>query len=706
MNGIKSEFKGEVFSYNAFASQTAQSFRKDEIQGDGTSGLYRLSSRDIVVNSDKLSIEVRDRLRPEIIISSRQLTRYLDYQIDFALGTLSFTQPVAARDDKFNPTFIVAEYESESLANAKVTFGGRLAAKVGEKTEVGLTHISEGISGREATLTAADTTVQLGEKSKLHAEVAQSQRISATGPQSGNASLVELSHDDGKVAARAYARQQDAGFGLGQQPASEAGTRKIGADVKVQVTDQFNVKAETYTQENQVSNARRDVAEVLGTWGADGLNLNGGLRMANENNGAGLSSQARQLLGGVAYDLLDKRLTLRANTELSIGGQNDSQSFPNRLILGADYRLTPETTFFAQHELARSSVLHADTTRVGLRTQVWQGGEVASSLGNQAGTDGNRLFGNLGLVQKWKLNEQWSADFGIDRSQTFSSSAAGQFNTAQPLASGTLASNPAGQASGIGLNGTPSLVSGDYTAAYFGAAYKNQEWSGNARAEWRISDTDKKINLLLGAQRNLDKGRAMAGGLTYALTEGTTHSTLLNARLSYAHRPVNSHWMWLDRLEYQEESRNDATGAFRARKLINNVNANWLPDRRTQIAFQHGAKFVFDTIDGAGYQSFTTLFGVEARKDITEKIDIGLHLGTLRSWSSSARDYQVGISIGFKAAENAWLTVGYNQQGFFDPDFAGAEYRAQGLYLNLRFKFDQNTFNLNDRKQSLLPLKP
>lgn len=706
LNGIKSEYKGDVFSYNFFASQTTQSFRKDEIQGDGTSGLYRLTSRDIVVNSDKLSLEVRDRLRPEIIISSRQLTRYLDYQIDFALGTLSFTQPIAARDEKFNPTFIVAEYESESLANATVTFGGRVAAKVGDKTEVGLTHIKEGISGREASLTAADATVQLGEKTKLHAELAQSQRISATGPQSGNASVVELTHDDGKVAARAYARQQDAGFGLGQQAASEAGTRKIGVDVQVKVTDQFSIKAETYTQDNQVSNAKRDVAEVLGTWGADGLNINGGLRIANENNGAGTNSQARQLLGGVGYDLLDNRLTLRANTELNLSGQTDSQSFPNRLILGADYRLTPQTTLFAQHELARSSVLQADTTRVGLRTQVWEGGEASSSLGNQAGTDGNRLYGNLGLVQKWKLNDQWSTDFGIDRSQTFSSSSNGQFSAAQPLASGTLASNPPGQASGNGLSGSPSLISGDYTAVYVGAAYKNSEWSSNVRAEWRISDTDKKINLLLGAQRNLENGRAMAGGLNYNQTEGTTNTSLLTARLSYAHRPLNSALIWLDRLEYQGESRNDASGMFNARKLINNFNANWLPNRSTQIAIQHGAKVVFDTIDGAGYQSLTTLVGLEARHDITERLDVGLHFGSLRAWGSGARDFQVGVSVGFKVADNAWLSVGYNQRGFNDPDFAGAQYRVEGLYLNLRFKFDQNTFNLNDRQNNPLPLKP
>ena len=47
LNGLKSEYQGKTFAYNAFAALTAQAFVKDEIPGDGTSGLYRLSRRNI-----------------------------------------------------------------------------------------------------------------------------------------------------------------------------------------------------------------------------------------------------------------------------------------------------------------------------------------------------------------------------------------------------------------------------------------------------------------------------------------------------------------------------------------------------------------------------------------------------------------------------------------------------------------------------------
>ena len=38
-----------------------------------------------------------------------------------------------------------------------------------------------------------------------------------------------------------------------------------------------------------------------------------------------------------------------------------------------------------------------------------------------------------------------------------------------------------------------------------------------------------------------------------------------------------------------------------------------------------------------------------------------------------------------------WVSVGYNVTGFEDRDFTGADYTAQGPYLKLRFKVDQES---------------
>jgi len=87
---------------------------QDELQGDGTSGLYKLTQQNIIANSDRLRIEVRDRFDTGTVVETRTLSRYIDYDIDYANGTLFFKQPVMSRDASFNPQFIIVDYEVDS----------------------------------------------------------------------------------------------------------------------------------------------------------------------------------------------------------------------------------------------------------------------------------------------------------------------------------------------------------------------------------------------------------------------------------------------------------------------------------------------------------------------------------------------------------------------------------------------------------------
>jgi len=54
MTGVKTEWQTKKFELNAFASETDQIYLKDEIPGDGTSGMYRLSRKNIISGSEKL----------------------------------------------------------------------------------------------------------------------------------------------------------------------------------------------------------------------------------------------------------------------------------------------------------------------------------------------------------------------------------------------------------------------------------------------------------------------------------------------------------------------------------------------------------------------------------------------------------------------------------------------------------------------------
>ena len=685
LNGLKSEYQGKTVAYNAFATLTAQAFAKDEIHGDGTSGLYRLSRRNILINSDKVRIETRDRFRSEVIVSTRTLTRYLDYDIDYASGTLFFREPIPVRDQGFNPVYIVADYESADPGDEKLSYGGRAAYKPTDQIEIGVTHIHEGNVGANGNLTGGDVTFKLNDKTTIKGEYATSERSIAGLDAEGDAWKIEALREDEKLSAKAYARKQDPGFGLGQQSASETGTRKIGADARYKLSESVQLDGQMYRQDTLTNSAQRDVVEGQVQWRKDELTTQAGVRVVHDEDGTGKKNESNQALAGIAYELFDRRLRLRANAEVDVTGQAESVDFPNRLLLGADYKLTPLTTVFGEQEFARGENLSANMTRVGLKTQPWAGAEIAGTLGNQFINDGTRLYSGLGLTQKWQINQHWQTDFLIDRTQTLKADVT-PLNPNVPLASGSVG----------GLSG----IASDYTAIAVGAGYLNDSWSGNARVEWRESDLDDKLNVLLGVQRKLDAGRTVAAGFLYSETDsGLLRSRKFDGRVSYALRPSGGRWIVLDRFDVIDETIEANgevfSGELRARKLVNNLNANYTPDMHTQWSFQYGSKYVFDRIDGASYTGYTDLIGVEVRRDLGKRWDIGLSGSVLHSWNSKVFDYHAGASVGYRLMENTWIAVGYNVLGFNDRDFAGAEYRAKGFFFSVRIKFDQDTLGLN-----------
>jgi hypothetical protein len=53
----------------------------------------------------------------------------------------------------------------------------------------------------------------------------------------------------------------------------------------------------------------------------------------------------------------------------------------------------------------------------------------------------------------------------------------------------------------------------------------------------------------------------------------------------------------------------------------------------------------------------------------------------------------VGIEAGYMLAQNLWVSAGYNIFGYKDPDMQGADYTAKGVYVRLRYKFDETTLD-------------
>jgi len=671
LNGFKSEMKGERFDFNVFVSDTNQSFVKDEIRGDGTSGLYRLSKKNLVMNSEAITIETRDRFRSEEIISSVALSRHIDYNIDYDAGTIYFKSPVYSRDENLNPVYIIVRYESFDPSDMSFTYGGRGAVRLLEnKLELGATHIHEGKTGGEGDLIGIDAKFKLDDKTVLRAEFAATDTDFNGIKSSGNAYLAEVTRRSEKLEGKVYVREQESEFGLGQQIGSEAGTRKIGFNLMYRLNKKVSFSTEAFRQYNLTTDAVRDMAEVQARYNEKQYEVHGGLRHAKDTLENGDVNRSEQLTVGGSFRMLNDRLILRLKHDQSLFGNDENADYPTRTIIGADYKLNETAVLFIAQEFTQGENEDTQTTRIGMKASPWKGGGISSSLERQYTENGARLFSVNGLKQTWQITKKWSVDAGLDRSKTLKHPGNASFNTNVPATSGGGA---------------------DFTAISLGAAYKEEKWSWAGRAELRESDGEDKIGIFTGAYGEVKEGLGLAAALQAFRTESSSGAdkTSGNLRLGLAYRPLKTAWLVLNRFDYIFDKQKGSEFNFANWRIVNNLNANWKMNRKTQISLQYGAKYVNETIDDNDYSGYTDLIGIEWRYDIIKKWDLGLRGSALHSWKAGQFKYSAGASIGYNVVKNIWVSAGYNFAGFSDKDFSKADFTSKGPYVKFRMKFDQ-----------------
>ncbi|MDP2229094.1 MAG: OmpA family protein, partial [Moraxellaceae bacterium] len=413
LNGIKSEKGDGRVRFNVFVSETPQNYARDERQGNGTSGLYRLSQTGIVLNSEKIRIETRDRLQSQNILQSRTLIRHLDYDIDYRAGTLFFREPIPSRDTNFNPIFIIAEYETLGVASEELNAGGRVALHtLDDRVAVGVSAIRDENQQGATSLAGVDVKVKVGLDSEFRLEFASSDGQQGLLSPSGSAFIAEYEHHSAAFDLLAYARQQEEGFGKGQQNVSEAGQQKMGVEVRRHLDANWSLKSHLYAQDNLVN----DNSRIAGMAGAEYKNKDGGFNFGvqsiNDEAGsgalAGQTFRSDQITAGANRYFFNRKLELSAQGETSLGTSSESVDFPDRYTLGAGYMINDHVRMLAAQEFTEGSSFDTTTSRVGFQVVPWKGARLDSTLNqSQMSEYGPRTFGQFGLTQAVLLNSRW-----------------------------------------------------------------------------------------------------------------------------------------------------------------------------------------------------------------------------------------------------------------------------------------------------------
>jgi hypothetical protein len=679
LSGLRADFGGERIQASGFAARTDTGLVQDELQGDGTSGLYHLSRAPIVIGSDKLRIEVRDRFEITRVVETHELSRFIDYDLDYERGTVFFKEPVQSRDHDLNPVFIVADYEVRTGGEDETAAGVRVATKLAaDKLEIGASAVFQGAQAGDTRIVGSDLTWRVTPQTKVRAELAQSQSDDPLRPESSTAWLVEGKHAAEHLEARAWARETESGFGVDQQLTADTGTRSAGVDARYKFTDSVMVSGEVQHQQVLTSDATRMLVSADLRMNKQGYSVGGGLRHVADVDASGDDRVSDQAFVTGSLDVWDGRVTLRGSHDASLGGGSDAKDasvdYPARSILGVDYRLTDETTLFAEYEHAEGSEIESDITRIGMRTRPWERTQVKSSINTQATENGPRTFANFGLTQGFKWKDNWAFDIGVDQTNTLRGPDLEPLNPNAPLASGSM--------------------NDDFFAAFLGAQYRKDLWQLTSRLEHRNADTEDRWSSTTGWYREPVEGHAMSVSL-----QAFDSSTLLGGgdteavgRLAWAFRPDSSAWIVFDRFELKYDQHDDLASSFESSRVVNNLNANWQLNPALQLGVQYGVRYVSSTFEGEKYDGVSDLVGLDLRRQLTRRFDLGVHAAALHSWESDVMDYSTGFDVGTTLAKNVWISLGYNVAGFADGDFSESRHTAQGPYIKIRIKADQDTF--------------
>ena len=685
LTGLKAEYLDDNLQVLGFAAETNQGFVKDEIAAEGLSGPYRLSNERVLPQSEEIIVETRDRVRPDIILETKTLVRYLDYTLDYYTGEIIFRLPVDATDANFNPNVIVVDYETSEDAERNVTAGGRVQAQfLDDKVQVGSTFTHENGSsfaaGVKSNQIGVDVIAQISDSTELRAEYAVTDQ-SGDGAGIADAKLLELVHTSESVLAEAYFREEEAGFGLGQRASNTNGVRRYGARGTVKLQEKNNaetgrrstrqMEVEAYREENLSTGNARTSGEILATQDGTKLDASVGLRIAQDDLVNGDDRTSLLAVARGSYDISKHGITIQASAETPISGLDEVSAQPQRFMLGVDKRVGNFATLNLRHEILNGGGEQSANTTLGVSATPWSGGTATVAADNVTNDSGRRLGATVGLDQSVRITDKISGQVGVRARRMLRSEA--DFLEVAPDAVIS-----------------PFETNEDFQSIYIGSAYRNEEMSASGRVEVRDTDDDQTWVMSGSLARDLSDTLSLAATARGRIASATSEAgsdQQYEARIGASWRPRNEDTVWFNRFDViNSRPLND----INTTKLVNNAAMNTMVTDRWQVSTNVGTKYVKTELNDRTVSNWTHLLGAETRFDVTEKVDLGLR-GAVMANKDTGTAYSWGPSVGVSPVDNVWISAGYNVQGFKDKDFEAAEYARKGIYLQLRVKFDQNT---------------
>ncbi|MBI2944564.1 MAG: DUF11 domain-containing protein [Candidatus Wallbacteria bacterium] len=686
--GFKAEKHDEDFDLTLIANESDQRQVRDLIRGGGNSGPYFLSATSLLIGSEQLRIEVRDRRFIEVVREARTLVRNVDYTINYFEGTILFKEPVPFETSAFEPVFIVAHYEVRPGAGApkQTVLGGRGRLRVGDHLTLGATRISEDDRLENFDLSGLDAALDLG-RFTLKAEWAETDSLTA---RRGEGYRLHLS---GKIddvwQVDAIYRNLDGTYRNLSNQIADPGEERFGLTLQGRPSDDTRYLASYTKRHNALRGEDSEGASVEAVHQIEkDLSVTAGVEKLDRTLQAGLTPPAAlanprpfndyptfgqfglatpvsgsNWIGrlGVEKKTSD-RLSLRAEREQPLSGSD--ATFPSANTLSARYALTADTSLVAA---GRNESFGSFDRNLG-------------SLGVETRLDGDTFAFSRYTLQEQERGLENFASYGVKtRRQIFRDLGASvSYETAKQI------------------DGDSPV---DFDAVGLALTYTTPEQDKNAsaRLERRFGSAGTAALMEFGVGYHVTDGHSLMGKVLFTDTESTPingpASVLFRARerldtiLAWAYRPT-----WTDLFDalFQYRKRNElstlAGVPLDSEADIFSLDVHVRPTDDLFVDLRHAEKFAEDRSGGILSSVTSELDALRVGVQVAPKVDFAVEGRRLDQGVTGETLEGYGVEVGYEVIENVRVAGGYNFSGFDDPDLTLGHYTAKGPVARIDFK--------------------
>jgi hypothetical protein len=713
---------------NVFASEAQSVARHNRLRGTGGS-LYYLSDQDIVIGSEKLAVEIRDRETGRVI-SREALVEGRDYQVDHIQGRIILNQPLLTVGNQVSPSIIkdapldgnevwlTADYEfvPQSFDADEATYGVRGKHWLNDHFSFGGTWVLENRDGSDREIRGVDATLFADAGTWLRAEYAKTTSAQTTGsftsddgglnfepfdsnntaPSGGNGYSLEARLDIAErlewlreASAGAWVKQRDAGFSGGGYD-SGTDTRDIGLEFNAEINDKMDIAGRaTSTERTGVSS--RDTASVQVDYDlTDRVSLAAELRRISERDEPTASS-GRGVLTAIqaAVDVRDG---------ISVYG-----ALQETLDASGTYERNDRYTLGVDAEIGNNLSLNAEAS-TGDAGDALQGGvqyrlndKSSIYLNQNLSTDRTDRHRNTTTIgQRHQVSDKVSVF--TEHQFTDEDQNAGLGHTfgleLKPATHTTLSASYQVANFSAESGGTT-----DRDAITVGYAYKQDKTHASARLEYRRdkSDSVDTEQWLTANSVNYIQNDSLRwqGKLNLSKTDdktgGDNTARFTEAGIGFAYRPVNNDRLnMLGRLtHYYDLPPLSQASVMDEKSLIGSLEFAWQVNQR----WEAGGKFAYkesevraDRDAGDWADNDATLLASILRYHLRFKWDADAEYQWLQSDASDDLKHGARFSVGRHVGDHVKLAVGYNFTRFDDSKLE-RDYDVRGWFVNLIGKY-------------------